>query len=224
MDSELLDALEVGAERPDYSIIWLHGLGADGYDFEPLVPELHFANKDRTRFVFPHAPHRPVSINAGMRMPAWYDIVGIDEHAPEDENGIRASAAQLEALIAQQQDRGVVPGRIVLAGFSQGGAVALHTALRHGARLAGVLALSTYLPLRENVAAEASDASRGMPIFMAHGVADPVVPLHLAERTRELLQQQGYSIAWHAYEMDHTVIPQEIDDISRWLDGVLNGV
>lgn len=221
MNEALLPAVTVGPAGADYVVIWLHGLGADGHDFEPIVPELKFRNQARTRFIFPHAPHRPVTINNGYVMRAWYDIIDISERAEEDAAGIRESAAQVSALIAQEQARGVVSEHIVLAGFSQGGAIVLHTALRYAQRLAGLMVLSSYLPLRDTLAKEAAAANKDIPIFMAHGEHDPVVPYALAESSYRALLKTGYAVDWHVYAMQHSVNPQEIDDISRWLDNVL---
>ena len=220
--SDKLDAVTIGPKDAQYSVIWLHGLGADGYDFEPIVPELNFRNKNKTRFIFPHAPTRAVTLNNGYVMRAWYDIVVIGKDAPEDEKGIRESEQQLYELISQEHQRGVLSEHIVLAGFSQGGAIALHTGLRYAHRLAGIMALSTYLPLIDKLTTESSQNNKDTPVFMAHGEHDPVVPIALAQYSREQLLVQGYKIAWHTYPMDHSVIPQEIDDISRWLDKVLS--
>ena len=220
--SERLDALEIeiGAAAGgtvDASIIWLHGLGADGHDFEPIVPELPLPPGLRARFVFPHAPVQAVTINFGHVMPAWYDVYG---DGREDAEGIRASQQRIEALIAGERERGVAPRRIVLAGFSQGGAIALQTGLRHPERLAGILALSTYLPLAETVAAEASPANRDVPIFMAHGTEDPVIPLRRAAISRDALRKLGYQVEWHEYPMPHAVCPEEIADVGAWLGRV----
>jgi phospholipase/carboxylesterase len=204
--------------KPELAVIWLHGLGADGHDFEPIVPELRSVGP--ARFVFPHAPHRSVTINGGYVMRAWYDILGFEERASEDAAGIRASAAAVTKLIDREIGRGIAAERIVLAGFSQGGAIALHTALREPRRLGGVLALSTYLPLAATLANERTDANAGVPIFMAHGSADPVLPLALAERSRRALEDLGYTVDWHVYPMPHAVCPPEIAAIDRWLAGV----
>lgn len=220
--NDLLETVVVGPEDATHSVIWLHGLGADGYDFEPIVPELNFPHKDKTRFVFPHAPTRPVTINNGYVMRAWYDIVAIDKDTPVDEEGIRQSESQLQDLIAQENQRGVGSTNIVLAGFSQGGAIALHTGLRYSQPLAGIMALSTYLPMPDRLIVEASECNRQISIFMAHGLHDPVVPFVLAEDSRAFLSCNHYSIEWHTYPMDHSVVPQEIDDISRWLNQVLS--
>jgi len=208
--------IETGSE-PAGAVIWLHGLGADGHDFEPLVPELRLPEDLALRFVFPHAPIRPVTINAGMRMRAWYDIVAIDRRARQDEEGIRASAAATVELIEREQERGIAAGRIVLAGFSQGGAIAIHAALRYPQRLAGLIALSTWMPLGETLAAEGSAANRDLPVFMAHGRQDPMVPVTLGEQTREALAAAGYPLEWQTYDMPHAVCPAEIADISAWL-------
>ena len=208
--------LETGP-RPAASVIWLHGLGADGHDFEPIVPELDLPPAPAVRFVFPHAPAIPVTLNGGMVMRAWYDVYGLDGPRREDEAGIRASQARVEALLAREKARGVTAARIVLAGFSQGGAVALQTALRHGERLAGVLALSTYLPLAAALSAEASPANHDVPIFMAHGAQDPVIPLDRAARSRDRLAGLGYAVEWHEYPMPHSVCGEEIADVGAWL-------
>jgi phospholipase/carboxylesterase len=214
----MLETVEISTgDEPAGSVIWLHGLGADGHDFEPVVPELRLPQDLPLRFVFPHAPIRPVTINAGMRMRAWYDIVAIDRSARQDEEGIRASAAATVELIERERQRGMAAARIVLAGFSQGGAIAIHAALRHPERLAGLIALSTWMPLGETLAAEASAANRDLPVFMAHGRQDPMVPVGLGEHTREALSAAGYPVEWHTYEMPHAVCPAEIADISAWL-------
>ncbi len=205
-----------GAE-PGSSVIWLHGLGADGYDFEALVPELNLPAEKPVRFIFPHAPRQPVTINGGMVMRAWYDITGTEMIRQEDDAGIRRSAASIHHLIHQENARGIAAGNIILAGFSQGGAIALHTGLRYPESLAGILALSTYLPLSAQLEPEAHAANQSTPIFMAHGLYDPVIPLILAESSRTKLQQAGYNVEWHSYPMPHAVSPQEIHDISRWL-------
>ena len=211
-----MDAIEITTgESPDLAVIWLHGLGADGHDFGPIVPELRLGLP--VRFVFPHAPVRPVTINGGMAMRAWYDILGFDRQAKEDAAGIRASAAAVTELIERELARGIASNRIVLAGFSQGGAIALQTALREPRPLAGVLALSTYLPLAATLAAERSEANAGIPIFMAHGTADTVLPLSLAESSRRSLEGLGYAVDWHAYSMPHSVCVEEIGAIGAWL-------
>jgi phospholipase/carboxylesterase len=209
--------IETGS-NPVGAVIWLHGLGADGHDFEPVVQELRLRRP--VRFIFPHAPIRPVTINMGMRMPAWYDIFQFGG-GPEDGAGIRASQKILEELIGQEMRRGLTPRQIVLAGFSQGGAIALHTGLRFSERLAGILALSTYLPLASTVEEEASQANRDVPIFMAHGEFDDIVPLRRAEASRELLAELGYRVEWRTYPMPHSVCAPEIGDIAKFLAQVL---
>ena len=212
----MLDSIEITTGgAPELAVLWLHGLGADGHDFEPIVPELGL--EFPVRFVFPHAPVRPVTINGGLPMRAWYDILGFERGAQEDAAGIRASAAAVTALIDREVERGMAPQRIVLAGFSQGGAIALQTGLRHRERLAGIMALSTYLPLAATLAAEASDANRAVPIFMAHGRLDGVIPIERAIRSRDALRAAGYDVEWHEYRMDHAVCAEEIGDIAAWL-------
>jgi len=206
---------------PNGSVIWLHGLGADGWDFAPIVPELRLPPKALPRFVFPHAPVRAVTINSGARMRAWYDILALSGGASEDERGIRDSGVLVEKLIQRERDAGVPANAIVLAGFSQGGAIALHAALRHREALAGVMALSTYLPLRGTLAAEAAVANQGIPILMCHGSYDPVLPIQLGELSRDLLVAQGYSVSLKSYPMQHQVCGPEIADISAWLQRVL---
>lgn len=201
----------------DASIVFLHGLGADGHDFEPIVPELGAERVARWRFVFPHAPRMPVTVNGGMEMRAWYDITDMDIGRGTDATGIARSAAIAEALIEREAAAGIEPGRIVLAGFSQGGAIALHAGLRHGARLAGILALSTYLPLEGTLASEAAPANRDVPIFLGHGSQDPVVPIALSERSRATMSALGYVAEVHTYPMPHSVCAEEIRDMSDWL-------
>ncbi|VAW98782.1 hypothetical protein MNBD_GAMMA23-1628 [hydrothermal vent metagenome] len=218
---QILKTLEINVADACYSVIWLHGLGADGHDFEPIVAELDFKNKDKTRFIFPHAPTMPVTVNNGMVMPAWYDIVAPRIDAEQDEKGMRHSAMQIIQLIEAEIERGIASENIVLAGFSQGGAIALHAGLRFNKTLAGIMALSTYLPLDTFVSTEAAAANKDMAIFYAHGTQDPVIPISLAETSKEFLIQLGYKIDWHSYPMEHSVMPQEIDDISHWLNQIL---
>jgi phospholipase/carboxylesterase len=218
----MLETVEIDAAgEADGSVIWLHGLGADGHDFEPIVPELRLQGCLRLRFIFPHAPVRPVTINGGMVMRAWYDILTMDRDGPVDEDGMRESSQQLIDLIEQEHERGIPYDRILLAGFSQGGAIASHTAMRFPRRLAGLMSLSTYLPLQrffeEEVATKIDDAFRTLPIFMAHGSGDTVVPMALGERSRDLLQATGFEIEWHEYPMAHSVCAREIEDIRHWL-------
>ena len=222
MADQLLDAIEIEtAPAPTAAVIWMHGLGADGHDFEPIVPELGLGRRPAVRFVFPHAPLRPVTINQGHVMRAWYDVRALAGVRREDEAGVRQSARQVEALIARERQRGVPAERLVLAGFSQGGAVALHTGLRHAERLAGVMALSCYLPLASAVETEAAPANRAAPIFWAHGVHDPMIPLAMAEQSRDHLAALGYAIEWHQYAIPHSVSAEEIAEIARWLGRVL---
>ena len=221
---QLPETIEVGAlDQANGSIIWLHGLGADGHDFEAIVPELYLPVSLKLRFIFPHAPVRPVTINGGMEMRAWYDIISLERTGPVDEDGIRESAAMLDALIEREHERGVPYANIVVAGFSQGGAIASHCALRFPETLGGLMALSTYLPLRSSIQAEVIDSDSAQPkslrIFMAHGTSDPVLPVQLGESSRDALREMGYSVEWFEYPMQHAVCPQEIADISAWLKG-----
>ncbi|MDN5937278.1 MAG: alpha/beta hydrolase [Salinisphaera sp.] len=204
------------------SVIWLHGLGADGHDFEPIVPELGLPMDAGVRFIFPHAPVRPVTLNAGMAMRAWYDIAGLDPGSREDGDGITASTIEVQALIAAEVAAGIAPERMVLAGFSQGGALALHAGLRHPQPLAGLIGLSTYLPLRGELD-QAHAANRATPVFMAHGSADPVLPQALGETSRDLLQGAGYTVEWHSYPMAHQVCLEEIQALGHWLTARLAG-
>ena len=207
--------------RADASVVLLHGLGADGHDFESLVPELRLPASTAVRWVFPHAPVRPVTINGGARMRAWYDITGFDRRALQDEAGIRESAETVRTLVEREHERGIASDRIVLAGFSQGGAIALFAGLRQPARLAGILALSTYLPLADRLAAEAHPANAAVPILLAHGTSDPIVPLALAEGSRALLRERGYEVDFRTYPMPHSLCAEEVTDIREWLIRVL---
>ncbi|MBK7743652.1 MAG: alpha/beta fold hydrolase [Betaproteobacteria bacterium] len=218
----LLPALEVEtAAAPDAAVIWLHGLGADGNDFVPVVDELPLPAGLALRFVFPHAPVRPVTINNGFRMRAWYDIVAADFTARADLAGLRQSQRQLEALIERERERGIAAARIVVAGFSQGGAVALHAGLRQPDRLAAVIALSTYLVDPDSLPVQASAANRDVPLFMAHGTEDPVVRFAWGEASRRRLEALGYRVEWHAYRMPHAVVREEIAAIGAFLGRVL---
>jgi len=212
--------IETGPD-PVGSVIWLHGLGADGHDFEPIVPELRLPAELPLRFVFPHAPIRPVTINGGMEMRAWYDILSFDGDGRADEAGVRESAATLMDLVAAETGRGVDPGRIVLAGFSQGGAVVLHAGLRYATPVAGLMLLSTYLPVPGAFEAEVAGTSesqpRSVPIFMAHGTLDPLLPFQLGVATKQTVESAGYGIEWHEYPMAHGVCPEEIADIRAFL-------
>jgi phospholipase/carboxylesterase len=223
--ADLLDAVEIEtASTPTASIVWMHGLGADGHDFVDVVPELHLPARPGVRFVFPHAPMRPVTINGGYVMRAWYDIRDDGGVRREDAGGVRASQKAIEALIQREKARGVPAASIVLAGFSQGGAIALHTGLRHAERLAGVMALSCSLPLADTLAAEGAPANRDVPIFMAHGTHDPMIPMARARRAYETLTGLGYRVEWHEYPMPHSVCAEEIADITAWLGKVLAAV
>ena len=222
MPSALLPSieLETGA-HPDACVIWLHGLGADGNDFVPIVEEMSLPASLSVRFVFPHAPVRPVTLNNGMAMRAWYDIYAADIARRAALNGVRESQAQIEALIARETARGIASRRIVIAGFSQGGVIALHTGLRHAWRLAGIVALSTYLVLPDKLAEEGSAANRDLPIFMAHGTMDPVVRPEWGESGRRALEAAGYPLEWHTYGMPHSVVWEEIEAIAAFLRRVL---
>jgi phospholipase/carboxylesterase len=219
---ELLENIEIEtAPNPQASIIWLHGLGADGHDFVPLVRELDLKGLPGIRFVFPHAAAIPVTINGGYVMRAWYDITGAELMRREDEVGLRDSQRDVEALIAREKARGIPASNIVLAGFSQGCAMTLQTGLRHPEKLAGMLCLSGYLPLADKVVHERTEESLDTPIFMAHGRQDNVVPIARAEQSRDLLVSMGYQVEWHEYMMAHTLCLQEVQDISAWLKKVL---
>lgn len=215
---EVLDSLEIETQpNPTASVVWLHGLGADGFDFEPIVPELRLPEMIPVRFVFPHAPERSVTINQGMRMRAWYDITGFELERQEDDDGIRDSAQHVAGLINREHERGIPFSRILLAGFSQGGAVALQAGLRFPQTLAGIMALSSYLPLADTLQAEATDANRTTPVFMAHGTLDPVVPMQMGKMSFDFLAREGFNPSWKEYPMPHAICPEEIQDIGVWL-------
>jgi phospholipase/carboxylesterase len=219
---KLLETITVETgPRPTFSILWMHGLGADGHDFEPLVPELLEVGMPNLRFIFPNAPVRPVTINNGYEMRAWYDIIGIDRRSAEDFTGIQASTDAIGALIRLENDRGIPTNRIALAGFSQGGAMALHIATRLPSSLAGVIALSCYLPLAKQFATERSSANLATPIYMAHGVQDPVVPLGLADESRKILEGTGYRVEWHTYPMQHGLCELEVAHIRAFLKKIV---
>ena len=223
--TSLPETVEVSPQtEPVGSVIWLHGLGADGHDFEPIVPELRLPESLPLRFVFPHAPVRPVTLNGGMAMRAWYDILSLDKDGPQDETGIRDSAEILRALIARETERGVPHERIAVAGFSQGGAIAMHTAIRFEEDLAGLLALSTWLPLEhsldDEVVKNSRSQARTLPVMLAHGTFDPMLPLALGQASRERLTALGFSVEWREYPMQHAVCPQEIADIAAWLKNI----
>lgn len=224
MSDQRLDTIEVETgSAPHAAVIWMHGLGADGHDFEPVVPELDLPSSPAVRFVFPHAPRQPVTINGGYVMRAWYDVFDDRGVRREDEAGVRASQGRIEVLIARERERGILASRIVLAGFSQGGAMALHTGVRHREQLGGIIALSCFLPLAATVAAEASPLNRAVPIFMAHGTHDPLIPVARGQEACSLLRTTGYRVAWHEYPMPHSVCAEEIGDIAAWLRTVLQG-
>ena len=214
--------LATGAD-PVATIIWMHGLGADGWDFIPIVRELPLPEELALRFIFPHAPVRPVTINGGMAMRAWYDIKMSDIARLPDERGIRDSQKQVEDLIARERTRGIPSNRVVLAGFSQGGAIALQAGLRHPEPLAGIVALSTYLTLEESLGAEAAAANKAVPILMAHGTQDEVVPLRLAEASRSALQAKGYEVEWHTWPMPHSICAEEVEAVASFLMRVVAG-
>ena len=218
----MLECVELATgHSPTASVIWLHGLGADGHDFEPLVPDLVRPGERALRFVFPHAPMRPVTLNGGFAMRAWYDIVALDRSAPEDVAGIRASTAAVDELIRRENARGIAAERIVLAGFSQGGAIALYAGTRYPQRLAGIIGLSCYLPVVARFAAERTAANAVTPVFLAHGSHDPVVDPSFGETTRRLLEAEGYPLEWHSYPMPHAVCPEEVGHLRAWLGRVL---
>lgn len=222
MTTSLLETIQIEtAPNPTAAVIWMHGLGADANDFVPIVPELNLNGCPPIRFVFPNAPTMPVTINGGYVMRAWFDVLGADMVQREDEKGLRASQHSIDALIAHEISRGIHSEKIVLAGFSQGCAMTLQTALRLPEKLAGMMCLSGYLPLAATVALERHPANFSTPIFMAHGRGDPVIPIKRAEQSRDALHALGYQVEWHEYMMQHSVCPQEIDDIGRWLRRVL---
>jgi phospholipase/carboxylesterase len=203
------------------TIIWLHGLGADGHDFVPILPELNLPQSMGIRFVFPHAPVRPVTINGGMSMRAWYDVKNTDLLREEDAASIKDSSGIIEQYIATEVNAGIPSEQIVIAGFSQGGAMALHTGLRHASRLGGLLVLSGYLPLPERFCEEASTSNKTVPIMMCHGTFDPVIPASAGKQSRDFLEQEGYTISWHSYPMEHSVCIEEIQDVGTWLQTIL---
>jgi len=220
--SDLLEHIQIETnDNPEIAIIWMHGLGADGNDFVPMVRELDLDGLPGIRFIFPHAKTMPVTINNGYVMRSWYDITGLELTRREDENGLRASQKDIEAFIEREKARGIPASRIILAGFSQGCAMTIQTGLRHQEQLAGLLCLSGYVPLSAKLATERTDASKGTPIFMAHGRYDNVVPFNRAEASRDLLVSLGYQLEWHEYAMQHTLCLEEVQHISAWLKKVL---
>ncbi len=218
----MLDCITLEPDSPATAcVIWMHGLGADGNDFVPIVPELNLPTGHGVRFVFPNAPTMPVTINGGYVMRAWYDIVSAELDKRADEGGVRSSQALIEELIADQRSKGIAADRILLAGFSQGGVIALQTGLRHPEKLAGIMALSTYLACADSLGVEASAANRQIPLFMVHGSMDPVIPVALAKLSKARLETHGYKVEWHEYGMPHSVCAEEIDDIAAFLKRVL---
>jgi phospholipase/carboxylesterase len=221
--TKILENIEIStSENPEFAVIWMHGLGADGNDFVPFVNELDLTGLPGIRFVFPHANTMPVTINGGYVMRAWYDIVHTDLGRQEDEKGLRDSQVLVEALIAREKARGIPASRIILAGFSQGCAMTLQTGLRHPEKLAGLLCLSGYVPLADKTAAERSAESQQTPIFLVHGRMDPVIPVQRAIASRDLLLSLGYQVEWHEYMMQHSLCQEEVDHISAWLKKILN--
>jgi phospholipase/carboxylesterase len=222
MSNSTLETIQIEtAPNPTVSVIWLHGLGADGSDFVPIVSELDLRGCPPIRFVFPHAPTMPVTINNGYVMRAWYDILEMDLARREDEAGLRKSQSLVEQLIVQEKARGIPANRIILAGFSQGCAMTLQTGLRHPEKLAGLLGLSGYLPIHATVPNERHSANHDTPIFLAHGKDDPIVPIESAEKSRDMLRKLGYQVEWHEYMMPHSVCEEEIEDIGAWFRRVL---
>jgi phospholipase/carboxylesterase len=213
-----LETVEVlTGPNPTAAVIWLHGLGADGHDFEPLVPQLTWEDAPDIRYVFPHAPTRPVTINGGMQMRAWYDIVSLTSGRDQDQQGIAVSVNQAAGLISHERQRGIAADRIIVAGFSQGGAIALQLALRYPEKLAGLIALSTYLLLEHRLESDANQANSKLPVFVGHGKADPMVPCQMGEAVARRLEQMGHPVEWHSYPMPHAVCPEEVDHLAIWL-------
>jgi phospholipase/carboxylesterase len=218
-----LEVVEVSTgPNPTAAVIWLHGLGADGHDFEPVVPQLMWPGAPAVRFVFPHAPVRPVTLNGGMAMRAWYDIVSLSGDRDHDQKGIADSVNSAAALVEQERQRGIAPDRIVLAGFSQGGAIAVQLAIRYPETLAGLVALSTYLLLEHRLDDDRNPANLKLPVFVGHGTADPMVPFFLGEHLTDRLRRMGHPVESHSYPMPHAVCPEEIADLSAWLRKTLD--
>lgn len=219
--TEKISAVEINpATKPKTSVIWLHGLGADGYDFASIVQQLKLPEKLAMRFVFPHAPIRPVTLNGGYQMRAWFDVYDLDINAEQDENGIRETQKLMEQLIEDEISLGIISEAIVLAGFSQGASMALHTGLRYPQKLAGILALSGFLPLAELLESEQSSINKKISILMLHGEYDDVIPIEWAKLSRDGLIESGYTVDWKSYPMQHNVCPEEINDISKWLQNL----
>jgi len=213
-----LEVVEIATgPAPTVAVIWLHGLGADGHDFEPVVPQLVWADAPDIRFIFPHAPVRPVTINGGMPMRAWYDIVSLTSGRDHDQQGIAQSVNQAADLVGRERERGIAPERIVVAGFSQGGAIALQLAIRYPESLAGLIALSTYMLLDDRLENDRHEANRNLPVFVGHGTYDPMVPCSLGQMAADRLRGLGHPVEWHSYPMQHAVCPEEIADLSAWL-------
>ena len=214
----VLDAVEITTgEEPTAAVIWLHGLGADGHDFEPLVPWLNWPGAPSIRYVFPHAPVRSVTINGGMQMRAWYDILAFDVDRDQDEEGIADSISQATALVRREQERGIDASRILMAGFSQGGAIAMQCALRYPEKLAGLVALSTYMLQEHRLESELSEANRGIAVFYGHGSSDPIVPVRLGQKAVSKLEELGYPVERRTYPMKHSVCPEEIQHMAAWM-------
>lgn len=214
----VLETVEITTgDQPTAAVVWLHGLGADGHDFEPIVPWLRWPGAPSIRYVFPHAPVRPVTVNGGMRMRAWYDIRGFQIDRDQDEQAILESVEQATALVRREQERGIAAERILVAGFSQGGAIAIQCALRFPERLAGLIALSTYMLRADHLESERHAANHGLPVFQGHGVSDPIVPLRLGQDASARLQALGHPVDWHEYPMQHAVCPEEIQHIAAWM-------
>lgn len=217
-----LEYIEVSTSNtPNSSIIWLHGLGADGHDFESIVDELRLPEKFQIKFIFPHAPIQPVTINGGFPMRAWFDIISLDRNATQDVAGIRQAQQSIEALIRQTINAGIPSDKIIIGGFSQGGALALHLAIRHEQKLAGAIGLSTYLPIADSAPAEKHQNNANLPIFLAHGTQDNIVPLQFGEVSHQVLDQLGYPVTWKTYPIGHTVCAEEIQNVSHWIQRVL---
>jgi len=213
-----LELIQIDTQKdPNCAVIWLHGLGASGHDFEPIVPELNLPTSIRARFIFPHAPLQTVSLNNGVEMPAWYDIHGLDMNSQEDEAGVDSISSEIHTLVQQQIDLGIRANKIVLAGFSQGGALTLHAGMRFSPALAGLMCLSCYLPLREKIESTTRNAPRELPIFMAHGSFDDVLPIAYAQLAKQILETQGFTIQWHEYTCAHSLCAEEIQDIRKYL-------